>query len=469
MKKVILCSITAMLIMALMVTTVFAEFTDISGHWAEGVINEWDSVLLSGYEDGTFRPDSYITRAEFTKIIMKMNETNLANNPPPIQGEPIEFSDVNPDDWYYDYVRSAVVDGYINGYEDGTFRPGNRITREEAVTILSRFMGIQDDGATDALAILTDSESISEYAKGYLNENIKRHYLYGYEDNTIRPRNNIKRGEAVQYLDNVISGGTNPRPTPRPTPEPATPSPTPSPSPAPTPDSGIRILGTYKTQFDTSNVGRSTNIALAAASINGTVLQPGQTFSFLKTIGRTTPERGYMEGGAISGDEIIQVYGGGICQVSSTIYASVLRANLQVVERYNHSLIVGYLPLGQDATVSEGAADFRFKNNTSAPLKIIATTSNGTLQISLEGINPYPSRTYEIVRQDVSKTDYKTIETKDSTLPVGQRVVKIPGATGYVVDTFKKTYENGVLIKTELVSRSTYRKVDAQVLVGTRK
>lgn len=131
-----------------------------------------------------------------------------------------------------------------------------------------------------------------------------------------------------------------------------------------------RLIGKYTTYFDGSNVNRTTNIRLAAKAINNLILSPGERFSFNRVVGPSTPERGYKLAKVIVRGEYTIGFGGGICQVSSTLYNSVDEAGLKILQRNSHSKEVAYVPPGRDATVSWGGPDFRFKNNLTKPILI---------------------------------------------------------------------------------------------------
>lgn len=139
------------------------------------------------------------------------------------------------------------------------------------------------------------------------------------------------------------------------------------------------LIGTYSTHYDTT-VPRAVNIGIAVERLNGTVIQPGQLFSYSQTLLPRIPEHGYVMAPAIGRYE----YGGGICQVSSTLYAAMCDALLPVIERYPHSSHVSYIPVGMDATISEaGGKDLKFINIGQDPLKIVAETNEGTITVSI--------------------------------------------------------------------------------------
>ncbi len=227
-----------------------------------------------------------------------------------------------------------------------------------------------------------------------------------------------------------------------------------------------KTLGKYTTNFSTSSANRAYNVSLAAESINNKILMPGEEFSYNNTIGNPNAERGYKIAGIYENGKTSEGVGGGICQVSSTLYSAVLYADLEIVERHNHSLTVSYVPNGQDATVSYGVIDFRFKNNTEYPVKINSVTSNRNLTISIIGTAYEPERTVKISHSQISSTPPVDNETVDNTLPAGTRKVVSKGKTGYVVDTFKTVYENGVEISSKKITRSSYRMVPNEVTVG---
>ena len=130
---------------------------------------------------------------------------------------------------------------------------------------------------------------------------------------------------------------------------------------------------------------RLNNITIATASINGLILEPGEEFSFNRIVGQRTPERGYRLAPAFSSGTTVQAIGGGICQVSSTLYSAIMDSCLRVTERYPHGLPVSYIPRGRDATVSWGSLDFKFLNNTDYPLRIDAEVVGRTLTIRVYG------------------------------------------------------------------------------------
>lgn len=224
-------------------------------------------------------------------------------------------------------------------------------------------------------------------------------------------------------------------------------------------------LARTATDLNEGNVARTNNVRLASASLNGTILNPGDEFSYNGTVGERTQDRGYKFAGAYSGGEVVEEVGGGVCQPSSTLYMAVLRADLEVTERHNHSFTVSYTPLGEDATVSWGGPDFRFKNNTDYPIKILAEQTGGQMIISLVGTKT-SDKTVATRTEVLATYAPQTVEKKDNTMKAGETRVDTTGITGYSTRTYKQVTENGQTTET-LANTSNYIKRDKVVYVGT--
>ena len=183
------------------------------------------------------------------------------------------------------------------------------------------------------------------------------------------------------------------------------------------------ILGQKSTSLSGSSASRINNITLAANAINGLVLNPGEEFSFNDVVGERTTAKGYKAAGAYSGGEVVQEVGGGICQVSSTIYYSAVLANLQITNRLCHQMIVTYLPVGLDATVSWGGPEFKFKNDRDFPIKIetYTDTATNTIMVKIHGTDvdgSYVSFTGDSwpTANGHGAISYRWIYSKDGTL-----------------------------------------------------
>lgn len=227
------------------------------------------------------------------------------------------------------------------------------------------------------------------------------------------------------------------------------------------------VLASASTNLNTGNSQRTNNVTLAAKYMNGTILNPGEEFSYNNIVGPRTPDRGFKSAGAYSNGKLIDEVGGGVCQPSSTLYMSVLRADLQVTERTNHSLTVAYTPLGQDATVSYGSLDFKFKNNTDYPIKILAVREGGKMKTKILGTK-VDDKTVKIETEVLETLTPTTVEKKDATLDPGTKKVDQTAATGYKTVTYKYVTVNGET-KKEVVNHSDYKKRDKLVLIGPDK
>ena len=215
----------------------------------------------------------------------------------------------------------------------------------------------------------------------------------------------------------------------------------------------------------TSN--RVNNVNLATEAVDGTILLPGDVFSFNDIVGMRTAEKGYREAGAyVSGNTVLEI-GGGICQTSSTIYDVVLQSNLEVVERRPHMFTVAYLPLGNDATVNWGTIDFKFKNSTDYPIRIDAKADTGARKLNVQFIGTKLDDNYiKVEYKLISTTAFETIREEDETVPQGETVVKTDGHTGFVVDTYKYLYDkDDNLLEEIFVVRSTYRTQNRLILI----
>lgn len=229
------------------------------------------------------------------------------------------------------------------------------------------------------------------------------------------------------------------------------------------------LIATYTTRYDASNYNRSNNLSIAADKINGTIIMPGEIFSYNKVVGARTIEAGYKEAGAYSGGGVVQSVGGGICQISSTIYNTALLANLEIVDRSNHQFQTSYVAAGRDATVSWGYLDFKFKNTRTYPIKIVSSAKNGVAKVSFYGIKEETE--YEVVIQSkiVSYIPYSVKYIEDSTLAQGKEVVEQSGHNGCKSEAYRILKLNGEVISKTLLSRDTYDPMQRIVRIGTKK
>ncbi len=226
------------------------------------------------------------------------------------------------------------------------------------------------------------------------------------------------------------------------------------------------IIAECTTSLSGSEYPRVTNISLTAQAVNGTVLQPGDEFSFNGIVGERTPDKGYMEAGAYVAGENVNQYGGGICQTSSTIYYCVLHSNLEVLERECHMFIIGYLPLGMDATVDWGTLDLRFRNNRNYPIRIEAFVDEEAEELTVRFHGTIEDDTYvEIESVVVGVRGYETKYQEDPTVTSGEKE-KHSGYYGYTVDVYKHIYDgDGTLLETIYLGQDIYEHRDRLVLV----
>ncbi len=214
-------------------------------------------------------------------------------------------------------------------------------------------------------------------------------------------------------------------------------------------------LASYSTKYNPGEVDRTYNMFLASNKVNGTVLQPGGVFSYNKVVGERSVAAGYRNAKVFENGRVVDGLGGGICQVSSTIYNAALYANLEIVERKNHSFAVAYTPMGQDATVVMNQIDFKFRNNTKYPIKIVSSVSGGLCTVSVLGTLDQNYKV-EIVNTITATKPYGVTYVQDDTLAFGEEKETQSGQTGYNVATVRKVYLNSELIKTEKLSPSYY-------------
>lgn len=229
------------------------------------------------------------------------------------------------------------------------------------------------------------------------------------------------------------------------------------------------IMGTFSTNYSTSAPGRCNNIEIATKAINGTIVMPGETFSFNDVVGPRTVERGYQEAGTYVGNKVEPGIGGGICQVSTTLYRAAMKANLRSAERTNHSMVVGYAQPGLDATVSYGYLDYKFKNVYDFPIYIKGTTAGKVVTYTVYGDpSALNGKIYDMANEILETIPPETKIVPDNTLPVGKEERDGNGMTGYKVKSYQITYENGVEVKRDIVATDSYASVGITVRQGTQ-
>ena len=222
----------------------------------------------------------------------------------------------------------------------------------------------------------------------------------------------------------------------------------------------------FSTRYDASLRGRSENLRIATSKIDGTVLMPGQQFSFNGVVGERTVQEGYKNAAIYEGGGVVDGLAGGICQISSTLYNAALFSNLQIDERYNHSFKTSYLGVGRDATVVYGIKDFKFTNNRSYPIKIEGSAENGVVTFAIYGIKEETEYKINIIPVVTSTIPYTTETIQDNSLKPGTQEVVQAGASGYKATTYKEKVLNGAVVSKEVISNDTYKAMTRIVKVG---
>lgn len=226
-------------------------------------------------------------------------------------------------------------------------------------------------------------------------------------------------------------------------------------------------LATFTTRYDVSDVDRSTNLQIACQKINGKVILAGETFSYNKALGPRTAAAGYKNGKVYEGGEVVDGIGGGICQISSTLYNTVLMSNLEIVERKNHQFVTSYLPAGRDATVVYGVIDFKFKNTREYPVRLVATAKNGIATVSMYGIKEENEYTFSFNTKTVASIPMSTRYEEDASLPEGTEKIKQKGHNGMKTETYITKMLNGKAVSTTLLSKDTYDAMTKIIIKGT--
>ena len=195
------------------------------------------------------------------------------------------------------------------------------------------------------------------------------------------------------------------------------------------------LLSSFSTNYNARDTDRTTNLKLAANKINGTVLMPGETFSYNQVVGARTIAAGYKEAPIYVQGQVVDGLGGGICQITSTLYNAVLYANLEIVERSNHQFVPSYVTVSRDATVVYGSIDFKFKNNRNYPIKLICSVANGVASFQIFGLKT--DNEYEVVI-----SSYETGRTSNAIYSEAYKILK----------------QNGQVVDKQLLSRDVYKR-----------
>lgn len=230
-------------------------------------------------------------------------------------------------------------------------------------------------------------------------------------------------------------------------------------------------MGQAVTSYNSGYTNRAQNLATGASKISGTVLMPGEQFSMYDTVAPFTAENGYADAGQYVNNELVEGMGGGICQVSTTLYNAVLKAELQVDERYPHSLTVSYVDLSKDAAIAGDYMDFKFTNDTEYPIYIDGYAGGGSISFAIYGHDTRPAnRTISFESKTIeTKEPGEPEEIEDDTLEEGKTITEQEAHTGYYAELWKNIYIDGVLTDSVRVNASNYTAQAAKIRVGTKK
>ena len=227
-------------------------------------------------------------------------------------------------------------------------------------------------------------------------------------------------------------------------------------------------LGSYSTNAGWGD--RVQNLRRAAELISGTVVMPGEEFSVEQATLPYTEENGYVAGSAYENGQIVESIGGGLCQVSTTLYNAVLYAELEVTQRAPHSMSVSYVDPSRDAMIAEGISDFKFVNNYDTPILIEGyIDGNNQLGFYIYGKDTRDAgHSVEFESETLETTEYTTKYVEDTEAEIGSKETEGAGMDGSTARLWKVTYENGEEVSREVINNSTYQTSDVTVKVGTK-
>ncbi len=225
------------------------------------------------------------------------------------------------------------------------------------------------------------------------------------------------------------------------------------------------VVAEFKTHFPKKQYNRNQNIKLASSRLNGVVLMPGDQLSFNKTVGQRTLQQGFMLAGVYKNGRHDTGVGGGICQVSTTLYNASLYGNLDIVRRSNHSMPVAYVPLGRDATVDYGSLDLVIRNSYSTPIAVTSQFEPGTLTFRILG-KRVPGQWVKIVQEGGKSWDRAVQVKQDPSLAPGAKVVVEKGSRGHSIRTYRLVYEGDSVVKKQSLGFSYYGGGDRVIAVG---
>ena len=229
------------------------------------------------------------------------------------------------------------------------------------------------------------------------------------------------------------------------------------------------LLGSFTTNFASSSAGRAKNVTTGVSKVDGTILYPGDEFDLAKTVSPFTQENGYELAGSYSNGTVVESFGGGICQVSTTLYNAVIRAELEVTMRFNHSMLVHYVQPSMDAAIAGDYKDFKFKNNLDAPVYIEGYCSGGVIYFNIYGKETRDSnREVSFESETVSNVEPKVQFQLDAGLAAGTWRVTQSGSSGCIAQLWKIVKVDGKQQSREIFNKSSYQAQPQIITIGTK-
>ena len=229
------------------------------------------------------------------------------------------------------------------------------------------------------------------------------------------------------------------------------------------------LIGSYTTNFASSSAGRAKNVITGVSKVDGTILYPGEEFDLAKTVSPFTQENGYELAGSYQNGTVVESFGGGIGQVATTLSNAVIRAELEITMRFNHSMLVHYVEPSMDAAIAGNYKDLKFKNNLDAPVYIEGYCSGGIIYFNVYGKETRPSnREISFESETVSKTDPKVQFTMDASLTAGSVSVTQSGQSGCIAQLWKIVKVDGKQQSRDLFNKSNYQATPKLITIGTK-
>lgn len=230
----------------------------------------------------------------------------------------------------------------------------------------------------------------------------------------------------------------------------------------------LNVTASFSTRFNPAEKERSRNIEIAANSLKGYVIKPGETFSFNSVVGPRSEEEGYKKAMVIVNGKFVPDWGGGVCQVSTTLYNAALLVDMSIIERREHSRPVKYIPPGRGSTVAYGLIDLKFRNPLPKPMIIWSKKENNNLTVYFLGEKVFGKEVL-IESSDFTKLTPAVITRESDELPIGEELVEEEGANGYQVTTWRIVKQNGKTDRREMIGKDRVDAIDRSVVTGTKE